>query len=145
MLGHEIHSALARTDHGLPCLHWQILWARYQSDLFQCVSPVRDFRRYGVVLALMREGLLVESLHHDLDLFFKHFTVGVVVGVSTRHAKGIHLTGMVSAPDAEDHPSVGQDISCGVVLRQPERVPHRVDVKAAAELELFGDVGQMNI
>ena len=25
--------------------------ARYQSDLFQCVSPVRDFRWYGVVLA----------------------------------------------------------------------------------------------
>ena len=51
---------------------------------------------------------------------------------------------MVAAPDAEDHPSAGQDVGHGEVLGDAEGVPHRDDVESLAEFEVFGLAGQVD-
>ena len=96
------------------------------------------------MLALVGEGVLVERLHYDFHLLLEHLAVGVVVGVGARHAEGVHLPRVIAPAHAEDDPPVGQDVGGGVVLGQPQRVPHGVDVEAAAELELLGHLGQVD-
>ena len=100
----------------------------------QLVAAVRHARRDGVVLALVRERPLVERLEDDLDLLLEQLAVGVLV--EHRRAERLDLAGVVAAPDAEDDPAVGQQVDGGVVLGQPERVPHRRDVEAAADLDV---------
>ena len=97
------------------------------------------------MLALMRERRFVERLHDDLDLLFEHFTVGVVVGVGARDAEGVNLTGVVAPSYTEDDPPLGEDVRGGVVFCQAERVPHRIDVEPAAESQVLGQVGQVDV
>jgi hypothetical protein len=51
---------------------------------------------------------------------------------------------MVAAADSEDHPSVGQVIGRGKVFGEPQGMPHRRNVEAAAELQAFSHVRQMH-
>ena len=46
--------------------------------------------------------------------------------------------GVVASTDAESDATVGEDVGGGVVFGEAERVPHRVDVEAASEAEIFG-------
>ena len=97
--------------------------------------------RDGVVFALVGEGLVVECLHHDLELLFKQLAVGVAV--DHRGAKGLHLAGVVAPADAEDDPAAGENVHHGEVLGEPDRVPHGKDVEAAAELDAVGVLRQV--
>ena len=93
------------------------------------------------MLALVGEGLVVECLHHDLELLFEQLAVGVAVDHG--RAEGLHLAGVVAPPDAEDDPAAGEDVHHGEVLGQPDGVPHGQDVKAAAELDALGVLRQV--
>src|SRR2546427_217744 len=67
--------------------------------------------------------------------------VGVLV--EQRRAEGLDLARVVAAPDAEDDPAPGQPVDGGVVLGDPERVPHRRDGEAAADLDVPRDVAKV--
>ena len=71
------------------------------------------------MLALVREGPLVERLEDDLDLLLEELAVGVLV--EHRRAERLDLAGVVAAPDAEDDPAAGQPVDRGVVLGHPDR------------------------
>ena len=94
------------------------------------------------MLAVVREGALVKGLHHHLHLLLEQLPVGVLVYDWV--AKALDLTGVVTPANAEDDPPSGQDVGGRVVLRQSQRVPHRVDVEAAAESEVLRDMGQVD-
>jgi hypothetical protein len=51
---------------------------------------------------------------------------------------------MVAAPDAKDDPPAGQDVGHRVILGQPQRMPHRHDVEAAADVQVLRDAAQMH-
>ena len=78
-------------------------------------------------------------------MLFEDLSVGVVVGVGAGHAKGIHFPRMVSPAHAKDDPSASEDVGGGIVFRQSQRVPHGIDVEAAAEAEILGQVGQVDV
>ena len=71
MPGHEVETARTGADNRLEALHGTAEWARNERDLLQLVSPIRHPRRNGVVLAAMRERLLVERLEDDFDLLLE--------------------------------------------------------------------------
>ena len=143
VLGHEIQGSLCAALDGLPALHRQGLWAGHQRQLLEGVAAVGNLWRQGVVLPLVREGLIVERLEDDVHRFFEFFPVGVLVrDVGT---KGLDLAGVVAATYAENHPTVSQDVGGGVVLGQAQGVPHGSDVEPTAELDVFGQVGQMDV
>ena len=100
---------------------------------FSVVAAVGHLGRQRVVLALVREALLVERLEDDVDLLLEQLAVGLLV--EQRRAEGLHLARVVAAADAEGDAPAGQDVGRGVVLGEPQRVPHRRDVEAAAELD----------
>ena len=79
VLGHEVERARARADHRLPALDGQRLRPRHQRDLLKLVAPVGHRGRDRVVLALVREGALVERLEDELDLLLEQLAVGVLV------------------------------------------------------------------
>ena len=83
------------------------------------------------MLSLVRKRLVVERLEDDVDLFFEEFAIGRLV--EQRRAEGLDLAGMVAAPDAKGDASAAQDVGGGVILGQPQRMPHRGDVEAAAD------------
>ena len=87
---------------------------------------------------MVGEGLFIEGLHHNLDLFFEHLTVGIGVGFGTRDTESIHFSSMVASANAEYHPPFGQNICGGVIFRQTERMPHGIDVEPAPEFEVLG-------
>ena len=134
VLGHEVERPRARADHRLPALDGQRLRARHQRDLLELVAPIGHRGRDRVVLALVGEGALVERLEDDLDLLLEELAVGVLV--EHRRPERLDLAGVVAAPDAEDDPAAGQPVGGGVVLGHPERMPHRRDVEAAADLDV---------
>ena len=76
-----------------------------------------------------------------LDLLLEQLAVGVLV--EHRRAERLDLAGVVAAPDAEHDPAAGQPVGGGVVLGHPERVPHRRDVEAAADLDVLGEVAEV--
>ena len=140
VLGHEVQAALGAADHRLPHLDRQIEGARHQGDVLQLIAAVRHFGRQGVVLAAVGERLLVERLHDDLELLLEQLAVGICV----KHwcAEAFHLAGVVAAPHPEDDPTARQDVCHGEVLGQPDGVPHRQNVEAAAELQALGELRQ---
>ena len=105
-------------------------------DVLDRVAAVRHRRRRLVEAALVVEFLLVEALQQELKSFLEQ--VAVLVGVEQRRAEALDLAGVVAAPDPHHDAAVGDDVRHGVVLRQPDRVPHRQHVKAAAELQPLG-------
>jgi hypothetical protein len=131
----------ARADYRLPALDGQRLRARHQRDLPKLVAPVGHRGRDGVVLALMREGALVERLEDQLHLLLEQLAVGVLV--EHGRPERLHLAGVVATADTEHDPTVGQPVDGGVILGQPERMPHRCDVEATADLDGAGDVAEV--
>ena len=142
VLRHEVQGAVARADYGLPALHRQIDRPRHQGYLLERVASVRHLRRDCVVLAMMRERLVVERLEQDLYLLLEQ--LAVLFLAEHRRAERLDLARVVAAPNSEDHPATGQDVGGGVVLSEPQRVPHWSDVETAAELDLLGKVRQVH-
>ena len=97
------------------------------------------------MLTLVGERFFVECLHDDFDLFFENLTVGVTVSICAGHAEGVHLTGVVTAAYSEDDPPSGEDVCGGVVLGQPQGVPHGIDVEPTTELQVLGQVGHVDV
>ena len=139
---HEVEPAPTRAHDGLPALHGPVDGARDQRELAQLVAAIRDGRGQRVVLAVMRERLLVERPEDDLDLLLEQLAVGL--GVEHRGAEGLDLAGVVAAAHAEDHPAARQDVGGGEVLGQAQGVPHRRDVERAADADPRRHVGQMH-
>ena len=77
-----------------------------------------------------------------IDLFLEQLPVGCLV--DQRRAEGLDLPRMVAAADTEHHAAVRQDVGHRVVLGEAQRVPHRGDVEAAAELQAFCDLREMH-
>ena len=87
----------------------------------------------------------MKGFHYDFHLFLEHLAVGFVVRIGAGDSEGVDLPRVVAAPDAEYDPSPGEDVGGGVVLGQPQGVPHGVDVEPAAELEVLGQMGQVDV
>ena len=94
------------------------------------------------MLALMRKTLAIERLENDLHLLLEQFPIGVLV--EHRRAEGFHLARVIAAADAEDGAPFGENVGAGEILGQPQRVPHRRDVEAAADPEVLGQVAEMH-
>ena len=75
----------------------------------------------------MRKRLPLESLEQDLNAFFEHLAVGILV--EEWGAEGLDLTGVIAAPDAKDEPPAGQDVGHRVILGDAQRMPHRPKLK----------------
>ncbi len=87
-----------------------------EGEVFEFVAPVGELWRQRIVLALVRECLVVKRLEHDVDLFLKHVAIFVLVHHHT--AEGLHFSGVIAAPDPEDDAAIGEDVGGGVVLGQ---------------------------
>jgi hypothetical protein len=94
------------------------------------------------VLALVAEAFVPERLEDDLDLLLEQLAVGLLV--LHRRAEGLHLARVIAAADAEHRAALRQDVGDGVVLGQPQRVPHRRDVEAATDAQLLRRMRQMH-
>ena len=143
VLGHKVEGAGRGALDGLPSFHGQAAGARHQGYLLELVAAVRHLGRDGVILALMGKGTLVERLENQLDLLLEQVAVGGLV--KEGRAEGFDFPGVVTAADAKDDPAVGQDVGGGKVLGQAEGVPHRGNVETAAELEVAGQMRQVDI
>ena len=142
VLDHEIHGSRRGRDDRLPTFDRPIYRPWHQRQFRQLVAAVRHVRRQSVVLPAMREAVAVEGLEQDFHLFLEQLAVGGLV--LQRTAEGFYLAGVVATANTEHGASLGQDVGDRVVLRQAERVPHRRDVEAAADLQFFGDVRKMH-
>ena len=91
-------------------------------------------------MPLKWNDLLVEAGQQQPELFLEEFAI--LVGVEQRRTERLHLTGVIAAADTQHHAAVGDDIGHGVVLGHADRVPHRQDVKGAAELQPLGLGGE---
>ncbi len=141
VLGHEVERALGRALHRLPAFDRQAEGPRHDGQVLEVVAAIGHARRDRVVLALMREGGVVERLEDDVDLLLEQLAVRGLV--EQRRAEGLDFTRVVAAADAEGDAPAGQDVRHRVVLGQPQRMPHRRDVEAAADIETPGEVGEV--
>jgi hypothetical protein len=142
VLGHEVESTRRAALDRLPAFDRQALRPRHQRDFLQCVAAIGHLGRDRVEAALMAEALLVEGLEDDVDAFLEHLAVGCLVG--QRRAEALDLAGVIATRHAEDHPPGAQDVGHGVVFGEPQRMPHRHDIEAAADLEVPGLVDQVH-
>ncbi len=85
---------------------------------------------------------LVEGLKNDFELLFEQLAIGI--RVEHRRIERLDLTRVVAAANAKEHSAASQIVSRGVVLGQSQRMPHRQDVEATAELDPLGEMGEMN-
>ena len=89
----------------------------------------------------MAEPLVVEGLEDNVDLLFEERAVGLLVG--QRRAEGLDLARMIAASDTKRDAAAGEDVDGGEILGEAQRVPHRRDVEAAADLDVAGLVGEV--
>ena len=91
---------------------------------------------------MCENDFVVERLENDLDSFLEYFAVGVLV--EHRAAEAFDFASVIAASDTEHGAPAGQDVGGREILGKPQWVPHRGDVKAAADFELLGHVRQMD-
>src|SRR5262245_40021315 len=104
-------------------------------------TAIRHLGRQRVVLALIREALVVEGFEDDIDLLLKERPVGLLV--AQWGAERFDLARVVAATDAKDDAAAGEDVNGSEVLRQPQRMPHRSDIEAATNLDVFRSVREV--
>src|SRR5712691_7808914 len=141
VLGHELERAHRAALDRLPAFDRQLERSRDDGELFKGVAAIRHVGRQRVVLALMREALVVEGIEDDIDLLLKERPVGLLV--AQWGAERFHLARVVAATDAKDDAAAGEDVSGSEVLRQPQRMPHRSDIEAATNLDVFRSVREV--
>ena len=140
--GHEVDGPPGPSLNRLPALDGSPQRARDERQLPKLVPAIRNGRGQRVVLAVVREGLLVERLEDDLDLLLEQLAVRRLVG--ERRPERLDLAGVIPAAHPEGDPALGEDVGGGEVLRQAQGVPHGRDVEAAAEAQPPGEMGQMH-
>ena len=86
------------------------------------------------------ERLLVEAGQQQAQLLLEQ--LAVLLRVEERRAEGLDLARVIAAADTEDQAAVGNHVGHGVILGQPQRVPHRQYVEGAAELQALGLGGE---
>ena len=59
-------------------------------------------------------------------------------------AEDLDFAGVVASADSESDTAVGEDVGGGVVLGESDGVPHGVDVEAASESKVFGEMGEVH-
>jgi hypothetical protein len=138
---HEIERPLAAALDRLPAFDRQPQRPGHQGQFLQRVAAIRHLRRQGVVLSLVRERLVVECFEQNLDLLLEQFAVGRLV--QERRAERLDFAGMIAAADTENDAPLRQDVDRRVILGEAERMPHRRDVEAAAEVDTFGDMREV--
>src|SRR5262245_39336297 len=89
----------------------------------------------------MQEALVVKGIEDDIDLLLKERPVGLLV--AQLGAERFHLARVVAATDAKDDAAACEDVNGGEVLCQPQRVPHRSDIEAATNLDVFRSVREV--
>src|SRR5262249_36345501 len=141
VLGHELERAHRAALDRLPALDRQIERSRDEGELFEGVAAIRHLGRQRVVLALIREALAVEGFEDDIDLLLEERPVGLLV--AQWGAERFYLARVVTATDAKDDAAACEDVSGSEVLRQPQRMPHRSDIEAATNLDVFRSVREV--
>src|SRR5260370_20365621 len=141
VLGHELERAHRAALDRLLALNRQLERSRDEGELFEGVAAIRHLGRQRVVLALIREALVVEGFEDDIDLLLKERPVGLLV--AQWGAERFYLARVIAATDAKDDAATGEDVNGGKVLRQPQRVPHRSDIEAATNLDVFRSVREV--
>ena len=142
VLGHEIQPSRVTADYWLPAFDGEVDRPGDEGDLFQVVAPVGDVDRDVIVLAVVGEGLFIESLEDDVDLFFEEVSVGFLVKEWV--AEHLNFPGVVAPTHPEDHPTPGQHVGGGVVLGEAQGMPHGRDVEPRPYLQLLCDAGQVH-
>ena len=79
VLGHEVERPIAAALDRLPAFDRQPQGPRHHGQFFEVVAAIGHPRRDRVVLALVREALVVERLEDDIDLLLEQFAVGRLV------------------------------------------------------------------
>src|ERR1700730_7996599 len=97
-------------------------------------SGVKSLMPYRMANARMPVNLPSDQLSRRA--LFEHLAVGVLV--EKRKPEGLDFGVGVAAPNAKDAPPAGQDVGHRVILRQPQRMPHRHDAEAAADFDVSG-------
>src|SRR5262252_8919937 len=121
VLGHELERTHRAALDRLPALDRQLERSRDEGELFEGVAAIRHLGRQRVVLAPIREALVVEGFEDDIDLLFKERPVGLLV--AQWGAERFYLARVVAATDAKDDAAAGENVNGSEVLRQPQRVP----------------------
>src|SRR5262249_26989564 len=111
---HELERACGGALDRLPALDRQIERARDEGELLEGVAAIGHRRRQRVVLALMREALVVEGLEDDLDLLLKERPVALLV--AQWGAECFHLARVVAATDAKNDAAAGENVGHGEIL-----------------------------
>ena len=143
VLDHEVQRALRAALDRLPALDGQRSRAWHQRQFLEGVAAVGHLWRKGVVLALVREGLLVERLEDDVHLLLEHLAVGDLV--LEGRSEALDLAGVIAPAHAEGDSAAGQDVGGCKVLGQAQGIPHGGDVEAAAESQVLGQMGQVDV
>ena len=88
---HEVEAPGVRAHDRLPAFDGEARGARHQGEVLELVAAVGQLRRELVVLAAVREALVVESLEDDFDLLLEELPVLVLV--HHEPAQGLDLAG----------------------------------------------------
>ena len=75
-------------------------------------------------------------------MLLEEFAVGRLI--EQRRPKRLHLAGMIATSHPEGDASAGEDIGHGKILSEPQWMPHGRDIKAAADVNTFGHMGQVH-
>src|SRR5262249_17570777 len=141
VLGHELERAHRTALDRLPAFDRQVEKSRDAGEPLEGGAAIRDLGRQRVVLALIRRALFVEGIEDDIALLLKERPVGLLV--AQWGAERFHLARVVAATDAKDDAAAGEDVSGSEVLRQPQRMPHRSNIEAATNFDVFRSVREV--
>src|SRR5215467_13030097 len=117
-----------------------MLWPRHHRDVLELIAAIIDRRWALVVLAFEVKRRFVETGQQQPKLLFEQFAV--FLGIEKRGTECLDLARMVAAADSHDDASVGDNVRHGVIFSQPDRMPHRQNVKGATEFQAFGLGGE---
>jgi hypothetical protein len=106
---------------------------RHQRQILEVVAAVGNAGGNGVVTALVGKRGVVERLEDDLHLLLEELAIARLI--AKRRPEGLDLARVVAAADAEGDATARQRVDHREILGQPQRMPHRRDVEAAAEPE----------
>src|SRR5262249_45616544 len=86
--------------------------------------------------------LIIKRLNNDIAPFREELAVGRLI--EQRRPKRFDSPRMIATSHSKRHPPTGEDIGRSKILGQPQGMPHRGNVEAAANLNARGHVGQVH-
>ena len=91
---------------------------------------------------MCKKDFLVEGLEDDLNLLLEQLAIGI--GVPHRRTEGLDLARVIATPDPEYRSSFGQDVGHSEILGQAQGMPHRGNVKFAADAQPLRHMRQVH-